>query len=149
MTKINNRNIFLWILSLIGNRERWQEKKEGVLGEFWQSLAGTAFLTCSWSQSHISQVELGNHETICPLFYRWRNRRQDLQGLVNVLQIFRENSIPRYFSKRLCAFHFLFLSLNFLPLLPPRVNLTRDSPATHFVELVWRQVHTKCHMMTP
>lgn len=77
--------------------------------EFYQS-----FLTCSWPWGQRSQAELSNHETLCPLFYRWRNWRQDVQRLANVLQLVHENSIPKYFCKRLFCSFLWVSSLSFL-----------------------------------
>lgn len=48
----------------------------------------------------------------------WGNWRQDVQGFASV----RENSVPKYFHNGPPAFHFLFLFLNFLPLLSASVD---------------------------
>lgn len=59
-------------------------------------------------------------QTLCDrisLLHGWGNWRWDIQRLAHILQVVHEDSIPNYFWNRLCAFHFLFLSQKFLPLL--------------------------------
>lgn len=67
-SKVNNRNAFLWVFSVIRSKERWKGEKEDMLDELHESLEQTALPTCSWSWSLKSEggtKQSWNHTSFC------------------------------------------------------------------------------------